>query len=71
MYGMKKFEAINVMQEEENSFIINIKKCEEDKMILEKRFIECTNQLLETDKYNYTFTYLDDLNFKSIFVVKK
>ena len=68
---MKKFEAINVMQEEENSFIINIKKCEEDKMILEKRFIECTNQLLETDKYNYTFTYLDDLNFKSIFVVKK
>jgi len=70
-FGIKKFASISVKQIDELTFVVNVKGNQEDKTELEKYFKISAIDILKSDKYNYIFTYDDNLVSKSIFEVKK
>lgn len=68
-YGITKFERINIIQREEKKFQVNVKGNQEDKERFEMTFRKCANNILEMKDYEYVFSYNDNQECKSLFVV--
>lgn len=67
--NIKGFDSITVVQTNPTTFNVNISKNKEKRDIIEKAFIDITDEYLQ-NKYNYIFTYNNNNNMKGIFCVK-
>ena len=67
---MKRFDTISVEQTELYMFVVNIKGNMENRIELERCFIDCAQKHLCIDNIKYIFTYDNNKIAKSIFTVK-
>lgn len=67
--GINKFEAINIFQKNYEEFIVNIKQCKENKIILQNKFTQIANDRIGT-KCRFFFEYNDNKVYKSLFSTK-
>lgn len=70
-YNIKNFDSISIKQVSENNFLINIKNNQELKHELENAFKKTADIIMSNNgiyqKFEYFFTYDNDLRVKSIF----
>jgi phenylacetate-CoA ligase len=68
-YGMFRYGSINIIQKATNKFIVNTTELKENQLSFEKYFVTVANELFGHGNNEYFFTYDDNINCKSIFVV--
>lgn len=68
-FKISDFSAINIVQEDVDTFRVNIKGHKGDEKIIEKKFVICANggNRLPLHKWKYRFTYDEELKCKGLF----
>ena len=69
-FHIARFHSISITQTDYTDFTVNIKGNMEERSAIEKSFIAAANYILNKPGYNYSFTYNDAVEPKSIFNVK-
>ncbi|WP_195574135.1 hypothetical protein [Paenibacillus sp. 1001270B_150601_E10] len=69
-FRLTNYHSISVLQEDYDHFAVNVKGMKEDKSRFESCFKEAAWFVTRNENYQFSFTYIDSLEPKSIFAVK-